>query len=256
MSPSIKRLFVDIETAPNIGFFWGAGHDIDVPSHNIITERAIICIAWKWAGSEKVHSVQWDARKNDRAALKTFMRVLDQADEVVAHNGTRFDVPWLRTRALFHKLGPLSEVKLVDTLRIAWTRFKFNDNRLDYLARFLGIGAKLSTGFALWRSVVLLNDRKALASMVEYCRNDVALLEQVYLRLAPHSKPVTHAGVAAGKPAWACPHCGSTNVKKNKTRVTPSGTLQHVMVCKDCGSYYTLSNAAFKRYEKEKGTYV
>lgn len=256
MSQKFRRAIIDIETAPNIGFFWGAGHDQNIPYENILVERQVICVCWKWHGEEKVHRISWDKDQNDRGVIKAVLGVLARADEVVAHNGARFDIPWLRSRALYHGFRNFPEVKVVDTLRLAWGKFRFNSNRLDYLAKFLKVGGKTATGFNLWKAVVGGNDRDALVRMVDYCANDVEVLERVYDKLAPYAKPASHSGVAQGKPVWSCPHCGSTNVKKNKTRITPSGTLQHVMVCKDCGSYYTLSNTAFKRYEKEKGSYV
>jgi hypothetical protein len=55
-----KRLFFDIETSPNIGFFWQSGYKLNISYNNIITERAIICICYKWEGDEKLYSLNWD----------------------------------------------------------------------------------------------------------------------------------------------------------------------------------------------------
>ena len=41
---NIKRLFFDIETSPNIGYFWRAGYKLNIGADNIIEERKIICI--------------------------------------------------------------------------------------------------------------------------------------------------------------------------------------------------------------------
>jgi hypothetical protein len=41
-----KRLFYDIETSPNIGFFWSSSYKANIPHDNIIKERAVICICW------------------------------------------------------------------------------------------------------------------------------------------------------------------------------------------------------------------
>ena len=49
------RLFFDIETSPNIGFFWQSGYKLQVPYTNIIKERAIICICYKWENDKKVN---------------------------------------------------------------------------------------------------------------------------------------------------------------------------------------------------------
>ncbi len=75
----IKRLFFDIETSPNIGLFWSAGYKKTISPDNIIKERAIICICYKWEGKPKVYSLQWDKNKCDKAMIKSFLKVLNQA---------------------------------------------------------------------------------------------------------------------------------------------------------------------------------
>jgi hypothetical protein len=62
----IKRLFFDIETSPNVGFFWTAGYKQNISHDNIIKERAIICICYKWAGEDKIYSLTWDKNQNDK----------------------------------------------------------------------------------------------------------------------------------------------------------------------------------------------
>jgi DNA polymerase elongation subunit (family B) len=248
-----RRLFWDIETSPNVVFSWNIGNKISLGHDNILNERAIICIAWKWEGEAQGSSLHWSKSQNDRTMLKKFLKVAAQADEMVAHNGDRFDVKWVRTRALLHGIKALKDIKTVDTLSIARRKFRFNNARLDYIAKFLGVGGKTSTGFSLWKRVVLDKDPEALKQMVAYCENDVLVLEKVYQKLVLLDKPATNAAVVEGNPAWGCPRCGSTNVKKSKTRITAAGAIQHQMICKDCGEYYTIGNVAFRKYEKARG---
>lgn len=251
--PKIKRLFWDIETSPDVTYSWRVGHKLSLGAENIITERCVICICWKWEGEKAVHSLTWDDVKNDRDMLRGFLRVAAEADELVAHNGDRFDLPWFRTRCLYHGLTPLPIYKTVDTL--AWARrlFYFNSNRLDYIGRFLGLGAKLHTGFDLWKKV-MDGDTTALSYMVKYCKQDVRLLEQVYQRLSTVAPAKTHAGVLFGGDTWQCPRCASEAVHKNKTRVTAGGTIRHQMACNKCGGSFTINEAAFGRYLKVKKT--
>ena len=86
-----KRLFFDIETSPNVGFFWQSGYKLNIPYTNIIKERAIICICYKWADEDKVYSLQWDKNQDDKTMLEKFMAVANEAHELVGHNGDRFD---------------------------------------------------------------------------------------------------------------------------------------------------------------------
>src|SRR5574339_532369 len=57
---NLKVLFYDIETSPNIGWFWRAGWKQDISHDQIIKERAIICVSWRWEGDKNAYSLTWD----------------------------------------------------------------------------------------------------------------------------------------------------------------------------------------------------
>ena len=134
MSKKIKRLFFDIETSPNIGLFWTAGYKQNISHDNIIKERAIICIAYKWAGEKKIHALTWDKNQDDKAMLAQFIKIANEADELIGHNGDRFDLPWIRTRCIYHNIPVFPNYVTIDTLKSARSKFKFNSNaiRLSY----------------------------------------------------------------------------------------------------------------------------
>ena len=255
MQPSgrkpIKRLFWDIEVSPNIVLSWRIGHRLNISAENLLHERAIICIGYKREGQKRAHTLAWDAHQNDKAMLRSFLKEADQADELVAHWGDKFDLPWLRTRCIFHGLPPLPIYKTVDTCKIAKSLFLFNSNRLDYIAKFLGLGGKIHTEYDLWKAVVLRREPAALQKMRAYCQQDVELLEQVYEKLSAYAKPKTHAGVLGGLDKWTCAHCGSNHVVADGTRVTAMGTKQHRMKCRECGRYFTISHRAYLDAQEE-----
>jgi DNA polymerase elongation subunit (family B) len=128
-----RRLFFDIETSPNIGLFWEAGYKKNIDYSNIIQERAIICICYKWEEEKEVYSLQWDSKQNDKAMLQKFIEVANLANEMVGHNGDKFDLAWIRTRCLFHKIEMFPNYVTIDTLKIARSKFRFNSNRLNLL---------------------------------------------------------------------------------------------------------------------------
>lgn len=238
------RLFFDIETSPNIGFFWQAGHEIDVGTHNIITERAIICICWKWAGDKKVHSLEWDKKQNDKKMIEAFVKVMAEADEVIGHNGDNFDIKWVRTRAIYHGIPFPPKITSIDTLKNCRSLFKMNSNRLDYVGKYLGLGQKIDTGgFDTWRKIILNKNKKALTHMVKYCKNDVILLEKVWDRINPYVSPKTHMG----KWSNSCPECGRESLKIVKHRKNASGTTSLEMKCNRCGKYHTLTPNKLKK---------
>jgi len=232
-----RRLYFDIETSPNIGIFWEAGYKKNIGYENIITERSIICICYKWEGEEKVYSLNWSSKKCDKKMLLDFIKVANHADELVGHNGDRFDLTWIRTRCLFHGIPMFPKYVTIDTLKIARQQFRFNSNRLNYIAQFLGLGEKIKTEFGLWKDVLLKNDRVALTKMVDYCKQDVILLEQVYEKLKHHANHKTHYGVVYNQDKGSCVECGSDELIKQRVRVTAGGTRYIQYQCKTCGKY-------------------
>jgi len=247
----INRLLWDVETSPNIGLFWRPGWKVSLSHDNIIQERAIICICWKWEGSSKVEHLEWDAG-DDRKLCEQFMEVALQADELIAHNGDKYDVKFFNGRCIAHGLDPAPQWKTVDTLVIARRRFGFNSNRLDYLGQYLLGEGKIKTDYGLWKDILLKNCPKAMRQMVKYCKQDVKLLERVWKKLEPYHTPKTHVGRLNGGDKWQSPFTGSENVKKSKTKITAAGTRQHQMQCKDTGGYYTISEKAYGEYREWK----
>lgn len=246
MDTKKRRLFFDIETSFNIGWFWRAGWNQTIGSEQIIEERKIICISWKWADEDEVHNLTWDKKQSDKSMLKRFMKVMAKADEVIAHNGDRFDIKWLRTRCLFHRISAFPHYHSLDTLKVAKGGFNFNSNKLDYIAKFLNVGEKMDTGgIDLWKNVILNNDREALQNMVEYCDQDVLVLEAVFNELKNYAKHKTHFGVLAGGDKYECPECGSCEVKLKRSYTTAMGTPRRNLECKKCKKNYVVNNKTY-----------
>lgn len=247
-----KRLYLDIETSYNICRVWRCGWNLTVGPKDIIEERKIICVSWKWAGDPKTHNLKWDRNKCDKTLLEKLIPVMDSADEIVMHNGDRFDEKWIRTRCLAHRIKCQPKYNTLDTLKKAKSHFNFNSNKLDYILQFCGLEGKRETGgLQLWIDCVEKNDRKALAKMVYYCDGDVIKLEEIWEEMAPYVHHNTHFGVLAGGERYDCPHCGGTHVYSNSKRATKGGTIKRCMQCQDCGGCYTITDAQYKKRKKE-----
>lgn len=180
-----KRLFFDLETSPNVVFSWRIGNKINLSPDNIINERAIICASYKWEGEDEVNTLTW-YKGDDKKLLQEFSKIIDSADEVITQNGDKFDIKWLRARCIYHRIPISVKFNSIDTLKMMKAGFNFNSNKLDYVGSFLGVGKKLPTGYDLWRKIILENDKEAMNTMVEYCEEDVRLLERVYNELQPY----------------------------------------------------------------------
>jgi len=248
----IKRLFFDIETSPNIGYFWRTGYNLSITPDCIINERKIICISYKWETEDKIYTLTWDNNQCDKQMLIDFIKVANQSDEMIAHNGDRFDIKWIRTRCIFHRVAMFPNYKTLDTLKKAKSGFNFNSNKLDYIAQFLGVGAKVKhSGFDMWKNV-MAGDKNAMAEMVHYCEGDIIVLEDVFLTMQNYIKTNTHNGVINGNLKYSCPSCGSENIELLKNNVTAMGTIKRQINCLDCEYNYEISNSSYMLYLKFK----
>jgi len=209
-------------------------------------------MCYKWEGQKTVHHLQWD-KGDDSDMIAKFMDVIEVADEMVAHNGDKFDMSWYNGRHLIHGLAPISKAKTVDTYKMAAKNFNLNSYKLDYLAKILLGEGKSGTNFGMWKKIVLDNDEASMKKMISYCKKDVVLLERVWQKLRAYEEPMTHAAVMATgdvRTRWMCKHCGSDHVKKSKTNVTKAGMVQHQMQCLDCARYYTIANLVYSWYKE------
>lgn len=247
-----KRLFFDIETSYNIVKAWRIGYNLNISSDDLIHERSVICVCWKWEGESKVNSLSWN-KGDDKQLLIDFVKILNSADEIFAHNGDRFDIRWLRTRCLYHGVDMLPKYNSIDTLKLAKKYFYLNSNKLDYIGSFTGVGKKMETGgLKLWDAIILDNDVKAMDKMIKYCKVDVIRLQQVYDKISPYIEPKSHIGVANGGDKCDCASCGSKNTRCNNTRVLTSGMIKKQMLCKDCGKTHMVSETVFNNRNKIK----
>ena len=243
-----KRLFYDIETSYNIVKAWRIGYNINLNMDDIIQERAIITIAYKWEGEEDVTVLSWD-KGCDKKLIQEFVKVMAESDELVGHNLDRFDTKFVMGRALKHGISVLPKYQSTDTLKLAKKHFMLNSNKLDYIAQYLGIGSKTKhRGMEMWDDIILRNDPKALEEMIEYNVQDVFLTEQVYHKLMEYSLPkVNHASKQTGD-KHTCPQCGSDHAELHKTYISGTGTKTRLMNCLNCSTNFTINNTNYTKF--------
>ena len=184
--PDPRVLLFDIESSPNLSWTWGKW------DQNVLRferEWYILAISWTWLGERQVNVKGLDdydlyatEPHNDIELARLARALLDEADVVVGHNSTAFDVKKCQARMVYHQLDPPSSFKEVDTLKQARRHFAFNGNSLDDLTRHLGIGAKGHPGLNSWFRCIE-GEPGAWKRMKAYCRQDVKLLEKLALRL-------------------------------------------------------------------------
>jgi DNA polymerase elongation subunit (family B) len=228
-----RILTLDIETAPAVVETFSL-YDTTIPIHRVREPGYILGFGFKWYGSRRVDWVQSDGVAAVALAAR---EVLHEADIVVTYNGDKFDLRHLKRDIALHELTPPSPIKTVDLFKTVKRHFKFESNKLDFVASELGLGKKVQTDYSLWRRC-MEDDEAAWRKMARYCKQDVKLTEALYDRLRPWITNHPHMGlwVDSIDGARLCPTCGSRNVHYQGTRTTISVTYKRLQ-CQDCGAW-------------------
>jgi len=234
-----KILVYDIETAPAIGYTWTKW---DTNVLRFLRDWYVMCFAWKWLGEKQTHFVSQPqfashykkSPHDDRPVVMELWRLFDEADVVIAHNGNSFDQKKARARFAVHGCNPPSPFLEIDTKLVARNRFNFMSNSLDDLGQFLSLGRKESTGgFELWEKC-MAGDPAAWRRMERYNRQDVRLLEEVYLALRPWATTFPNMALIGGDPD-VCTKCGKNDgFVKNGWKYSAVSKRQAYR-CKACG---------------------
>lgn len=128
----------------------------------------------------------------DQDIVRQCVEDMKRFDRLVYHYGTRFDIPFLRTRCVYwNTYFPLfKEIKGTDTYPILKYKFKLHSNRLEAACEFFGIpskGHRLSPN--IWIKA-LSGDKKSIRWILDHNREDVISLESLYSRIGEHSNAV------------------------------------------------------------------
>lgn len=230
----MKTLLLDIETAPNVVHVWGLWKQ-NVGINQILAAGYVMCWAAKWYGDEEVlfDSIH---RSKPKRMLKGIHELINRADAVVHYNGKSFDMPTLNKEFILHGFKPPAPYKQVDLCKVAQSEFRFPSNKLEYIARALGVGGKVKhEGHELW--IKCMNgDKDAWKRMEEYNRGDVTLLEAVYEKMRPWIRQHPNHGLYDEPGVPVCTNCGSGRLQRRgyaRTAINKFARYQ----CTSCGTW-------------------
>jgi hypothetical protein len=225
-----RVLLYDIETTPNLAHVW------DHYETNVIAyekQWELLSFAYKWLGESKVYCFSRRTR-SEKELVKDLHALFNEADFLIAHNGDDFD--YKKTNAKFIEFGlkPPKPSTTIDTKKIAKKYFRFQTNKLDDLCEKLEVGRKQKhEGFDLWLGC-MKGVTASLLKMESYNKQDVKILEKLYLKLRPWIK--NQPGLAIAVDPVQCPNCGGYKMPKKGPRVRRQRRVQTYQ-CNDCGSW-------------------
>jgi uncharacterized protein YprB with RNaseH-like and TPR domain len=167
-----------------IGFY-------DIETSNLDADFGVILsYAIKTAGKDeylegcikKADIFKAKAGDEDRQVVKQLVADLQKYDLLIGYYSSRFDMPFIRTRALtcgidFPEYGAIKHIDLYFTVR---GKFKLSSNRLENACRvILGKTEKTRVDGKYWRAATRGNV-SALKYITEHNRYDVDDLEKLY----------------------------------------------------------------------------
>jgi len=229
----VKKLFLDIELAPNLATVWGIWNQ-NIGINQLHETARMLCFAAKWEGSPKV--IFYSEYKHGREKmLEALWELLNEADAVIHYNGRKFDVPHINREFLEDEYLPPDPYQQIDLLKTVKKEFRFVSNKLNHVTQELGIGKKIEhEGHQLWLDC-MDGKPKAWAKMEKYNKQDVVLLEELYAWLRPWIKDHPNHALFTDMKKPTCTNCGSTNVVKKGLAHTNTMSYQRYR-CNDCGT--------------------
>lgn len=206
----------------------------------------ILNFGYKWLGEKETHCLKvsdypgWFKRErdcpiDDKPLIEDALKIMAEADILVAHFGDKFDRKFFQGRCAIHNLTPPPPTIQRDTCMLSWKYFKFRSNRLAALAKHFNLKQrkyqKKSNEWPGWWLRAMAGSKRAIKAMSEYCKQDVRTTELVYLRIRPYD--TAHPRLFS--PTQRCKKCNG-KMEYSGYRVTLNNRY-HRIRCMQCGSY-------------------
>jgi hypothetical protein len=189
-------------------------------------------------GRAEVHSIldytdaSGDLIKAEKRLLKDISKRLMESDVWLTHYGTWYDTIFVNTRLLYHRLPVLPpNFPHIDTWKVARNRLKLRNNRLITISEFLGTDEEKNAIKPEQWIRALGGHRSSMNYIVEHCRRDVVVLEEVYNLIKPLILDHPHTGLVGKK--GECPYCGSKRLQKRGEHRTRTRFYQRYH-CQNC----------------------
>lgn len=247
MNKQPKVLSFDLEVSPALGYYYPPTWETNILS--VKERQKLMSFAWQWVNPDGTTSEPesvcladyelYDVKPYDDTFLTAELhRIMSEADVYLTQNGDNFDVKMANYFFLLNGLGPVPEVKSIDTKKMAKRYFRFNNNTLDNLAKELGLEGKTKVKHSdIWEDCFIKGDMEAWELLKEYNKNDVVQTTGIYLKMRPFMRNHPNFARIAGVDK-ACPTCLSTEYTKSGNRYTGTNVFQRYD-CTKCGRGFT-----------------
>jgi len=203
----------------------------------------ILCVGWKEIGKGKVHcptiadfpEFEKDCT-NDKPLLRYVVKELSKADVIIGHYSVRFDMPYIQSRLIYHRMKIMPPIQHIDTWRIARYKMALNSNGLAAISKFLQTPDQKTplTGPQWIRAAA--GHVPSINYVKKHCVHDVKVEEQIYLRIRPLAAGHPNLGLLTQRPK-ACAICGETNRLVRRGWARTDTCEYRRWQCMNCGKW-------------------
>jgi len=214
----------------------------DIEASNLSADFGmILCVGYKEVGKGRptvisiadYETADRNPLKAEKRLLKDLSEVLLDADAWVFQFGKFYDLPFVNSRLLYHGMPTLpTNFPHVDTWRVAKNNLKLRNNRLITISEFLGTKDEKNPIRGEQWIRALAGHKPSLNYIIEHCRLDVLVLEEVYTRLR---------ALIPDHPFWgrpgACRTCGENGPFQYRGYHRTRTRVYRRFQCQSCGTW-------------------
>lgn len=216
---------------------------LDIESSNLAANFGFpLCVGYMWLNDKKAQApslIEYPGSNNtdDSKLMQHMYDVMVEADQWVTWYGKKFDIPFLQSRMLKHGIGVLPPTPHVDGWEIARNKLKLNSNRLKSVENFLELEEKFGIAKTelkpeMWIRA-MAGDHKAMKYIQEHAIQDVLVLKEAYLLLAPLTVRLPRVAEYG-----RCAFCGGS--LRDRGGIARTGKRAGVRLqCRECGKWET-----------------
>jgi uncharacterized protein YprB with RNaseH-like and TPR domain len=138
----------------------------------------------------RTYTIRIDDKRNpdpfcDKWVIEQLVQLMNEFDLIITWYGSCFDIPFINSRALFHKIMPPVKNFRRDLCFVARGIGKLRNNKLVTWGNFLfGKSGKTSLQFDVWLRA-MRGDKQALDYIVLHCQKDVLETEKINKKFIP-----------------------------------------------------------------------
>lgn len=249
----MRKLFLDTETAPSLGYFYGR-RDLYVSPDQIVHNGFFLCFQAALDDgpvfTQSLRGLGQIGPEDDKPLVERMVKLIESADVVIAHNADRFDLARLSARLASHGMKPFQPPAVVDTLKACRRFFRFEANSLDSVCQELGIDRKFHSGGFETSLACMRGEESAWEKLISYGIKDVELLRDLYKRILPWISNHPNENLYNTSGQSCCPKCGSLDIEWRGTRHTQTMSYARFR-CRACGGWGSDRKNSLDKEKKE-----